>query len=145
MSKTAVSPPPPAVGSLQGCCCKCACSDCTRQRPRPFWRKTGQQHICPDRHKSKINKKGKFKLLTHLNLKTTYIGCFVTSSQFPTFLGGGGGFWANASFTASAADSGSLFSPFLESVSDRTTKKWWHFSHLTNRVDAIKGTQEKPN
>lgn len=57
VSKTAVSPPPPAVGSLQGCCCKCACSDCTRQRPRPFLRKTGQQHICPDRHKSKINKK----------------------------------------------------------------------------------------
>lgn len=43
--------------------------------------------------------------------------------QFLTFLGGGGGFCANASFTASAADSGSLFSPFLESVSDSTTKK----------------------
>lgn len=56
-----------------------------------------------------------------------------------TFLGGGGGFCANASFTASEADSGSLLSPFLESVSDRTTKKWWHFSHLTNRVDAAKG------
>ena len=53
-----------------------------------------------------------------------------------TFLGGGGGFCEKASLTASAADSGSLFRPFLESVSDRTTKKWWHFSHLTNRVDA---------
>lgn len=42
---------------------------------------------------------------------------------FFTFLGGGGGFCANASFTASAADSASLFNPFLESVSDKTTKK----------------------
>lgn len=55
---------------------------------------------------------------------------------FFTFLGGGGGFCANASFTASAADSASLFNPFLESVSDKTTKKWWHFSHLTNLVEA---------
>lgn len=62
----------------------------------------------------------------------------VFSPAILTFLGGGGGFCANASFTASEADSGSLLSPFLESVSDRTTKKWWHFSHLTNRVDAAK-------
>lgn len=74
-----------------------------------------------------------------------YFGSLVTSSKLLTFLGGGGGFCANANFTASAADSGSLFSPFLESVSDRTTKKWWHFSHLTNRVDATKGHKQKPN
>lgn len=48
---------------------------------------------------------------------------YFDSSKCLTFFGGGGGFCANANFTASAADSGSLFSPFLESVSERTTKK----------------------
>ena len=55
-----------------------------------------------------------------------------------TFLGGGGGFCWNANFTASAADSGSLIMLFFESASDSTTKKWWHFSHFTKRVDAVK-------
>ena len=63
-----------------------------------------------------------------------------------TFLGGGGGFCWNANFTASAADSGSLIMLFFESASDSTTKKWWHFSHFTKRVDAVKekkGQQRK--
>lgn len=50
--------------------------------------------------------------------------CEITVDNcFLTFLGGGGGFCEKASFTASAADSGSLLSPFFESVSERTTKK----------------------
>lgn len=53
-----------------------------------------------------------------------------------TFFGGGGGLCWKASLTASAADSGSLFRLFLESVSESTTKKCWHFSHFTKRVDA---------
>lgn len=60
-----------------------------------------------------------------------------------TFLGGGGGFCWNANFTASAADSGSLMMLFLVSASDSTTKKWWHFSHFTKRVEAVK--KENPN
>lgn len=55
-----------------------------------------------------------------------------------TFLGGGGGFCWKANFTASAAVSGSLRMLFLESASDNTTKKWWHFSHFTKRVEAAK-------
>ena len=57
-------------------------------------------------------------------------------------MGGGGGFCWNANFTASAADSGSLIMLFFESASDNTTKKWWHFSHFTKRVDAVKGQRK---
>lgn len=59
-------------------------------------------------------------------------------------MGGGGGFCWNANFTASAADSGSLIMLFFESASDSTTKKWWHFSHFTKRVDAVKGKKGQP-
>lgn len=66
----------------------------------------------------------------------------VTSPQLRsvdcTFLGGGGGFCWKANLTASAAVSGSLRMLFLESASDNTTKKWWHFSHFTKRVEAEK-------
>lgn len=135
MSETAASPPPPAVDFQQGCCCRCAYSGCILRRLTPSWHKTGQQRTCRGKRISE-NKK---------NLCNTSQGNCVSGTsrfwlQFLTFLGGGGGFCANASFTASAADSGSLFSPFLESVSDRTTKKWWHFSHFTNRVDATTRT-----
>lgn len=52
----AAFPPPPAVDSQRGCCCRFACSDCKLPLPRLFLHKTGQQHTCPDRHKSENEK-----------------------------------------------------------------------------------------
>ena len=50
-----------------------------------------------------------------------------------TFLGGGGGFLFCPSFSSRFS-----LKLFFVSVSDSTTKKWWHFSHLTKRVEAGK-------
>lgn len=51
-----------------------------------------------------------------------------------TFFGGGGGFLNCPLLTSSV--SFCSFVDFFWSISDKTTKKWWHFSHLTNLVDA---------
>jgi hypothetical protein len=53
-----------------------------------------------------------------------------------TFFGGGGGFLRGPVFGSSATLFWS-FKLFLESTSDKTTKKWWHFSHFTNLVEAV--------
>lgn len=56
---------------------------------------------------------------------------------FCTFLGGGGAFGDIDWLLDSAS-----WCPFsenidrLESSSESTTKKWWHFSHFTNLVEA---------
>ena len=49
-----------------------------------------------------------------------------------TFLGGGGGFLKKPFFWSSRLS----FKVFFVSTSDKTTKKWWHFSHLTNLEEA---------
>ena len=52
-----------------------------------------------------------------------------------TFFGGGGGL-RSCPLLGSVAISCSL-TDFFWSTSDKTTKKWWHFSHFTKRVEAI--------
>ena len=56
-----------------------------------------------------------------------------------TFFGGGGAFFRELVLTSTV----SWFSlaDFFWSTSDSTTKKWWHFSHLTKRVEAGKQKQ----
>lgn len=54
-----------------------------------------------------------------------------------TFLGGGGGgLLAELLFSELLLGERASWIVFFESTSDRTTKKWWHFSHFTNRVEA---------
>ena len=57
-----------------------------------------------------------------------------------TFLGGGSFFLGFSVFcsVSGAACFISALSDFLVSMSDNTTKKWWHLSHFTNLVDAGK-------
>jgi hypothetical protein len=56
-----------------------------------------------------------------------FVSC-VSGKNKETFFGVGGGcrFLVLSSLTV-----------FVGSFSDKTTKKWLHFSHLTNRVDAV--------
>ncbi len=60
----AVFPPPPAVDSQQGCCCRCACSDCTLQLLTPFLHMTGQQRTCQGKHISGGEKKSNLYFIT---------------------------------------------------------------------------------
>jgi len=53
--------------------------------------------------------------------------------SYGTFLGGGGGFLFCEDFSSFCS-----FTPRLESFSGITTKKWLHFSHLTNLAATIK-------